>query len=165
MEDDLTIINKIIDEHKTIRENLKVAGDTVNDLEALQSLEQARRDSTVDQSRVPIEKLTQLRRLIGILEEGLGNHFNYEERVLPPLLGEVLMRALVIVHQKIRNEIGEAKSVIDNSIEGLSQEESVAQITSRINPRIDTLYKMVMQHGGMEEAILKMAQLALREEE
>ena len=44
MQDKLAIIKRIIDEHQTIKEHIKLVGDSVSDQEALTALQKAHAD-------------------------------------------------------------------------------------------------------------------------
>ena len=61
------------------------------------------------------------------LNEGLNNHFTYEEEVLPPLLGELFIRTLILEHQNIKKDSNDTQQIVDNiKLEGLGREESGA---------------------------------------
>lgn len=166
MENSLSIIKQVIEEHGSIREHLKTAGNTINELESIQSLQKIRRDGPPNQIEILPDKLRELQQSISSLEAGLGNHFEYEEKVLPPLLGELLMRALILTHQQIRKEINEVKSITSNlNLQGLNHEWSLASTRTLIYPKIDNIYQMIKDHSSKEEMILEMVQLVLQEKE
>ena len=101
MSDELTTINRVITEHQQIRGYVKLVGDSVTDREALSSLQQARSDWVPGRLDILTEKQKKLAQTISTLEAGLKNHFAYEEKYLPPILGELFTRALLIEHQEI----------------------------------------------------------------
>jgi len=137
MQDNLAIIRRVIDEHESIRGHVKLVGDSISDQEALPSL--------------------------GFLDEGLRNHFAYEEKVLAPLLGELFMRALVLDHQEIRKEIDVAKSIVTEAkLEGLSREELLNK-ESHIQQVIKNMCYLIEEHAYKEETILEMLQKVLDE--
>ena len=161
MLDSLAIINKVIAEHHTIRGHIKLAGETVNDFEALAS---ARR-TYASWSQSSIQELAdtqnKLQQAVSYLSEGLKNHFSLEEEALSPLLGELLTKALVLEHQGIRNELAEAKSkIVDTRLEGLSQPELLAA-KSDIQQVMASLSHMIEEHASKEETILGMMKRAL----
>ncbi len=162
MEDNLAIIKRIIEWHQTIRGNIRLVGDSVTDQEALSALQKARADLIPGRLEILSEKQKKLQQTMSFLEEGLKNHFAFEEKVLPPLLGELLMMALLIEHREIRKEIDEAKSIIANTkLEGLSREELLAK-ESHLQQMIDSICHLVEEHTTKEEAILEMVQRALQ---
>ena len=163
MSDNLAIINSTIHEHHAIRGHVKLVGDTVADLEALFTLETERLEWTVGSPEVISEKQRELQQTMSFLDEGLKNHFAYEEKVLPPLLGELLMRALILEHRGIKKQIDEAKNIVSHTkLEGLSQEELLSK-KSDIKQTIDSVLQLVEEHATREEAILKMVKRALED--
>ena len=163
MQDKLAIIRRILDEHQTIKGHLKLVGDSVSDQEALAALQKAHADFIPGRLEVVSEKQRKLQQTMSALEEGLKNHFAFEEKSLPPLLGELLMQALVLEHREIRNEIDEAKSTVESiKLEGLSREELLSK-ESHIQQMIDNICQLVEEHATKEEAILEMVQRALED--
>ncbi len=160
MSDNLTIIKRIIDEHQTIRGHVKLVGDSIADQEALMSLTRTRADWVPGQPDIA-EKQERLQQTISFLDEGLKNHFAFEEKAFPQLLGELFARALELEHDEIRGEIDEAKSILANTrLEGLSREELISK-QSGIREIIDSICQLVEEHAGKEEKILEMLQKAL----
>ena len=165
MEDKLAIINRIIEWHQTIRGHVRLVGDSISDEEALLALEKARLEWIPGQLEVLAEKQKKLQQAMGFLDEGLQNHFAYEEQVLPPLLGELFMRALILDHQEIRKEISETKSITAAAkLEGLRREELLSQ-ESNIKQTIQGVCQLIEEHAIREETILEMLQRALQEKE
>ena len=112
MSDELAIINRVIEEHQKVRKYVKLVGDSVTDREALASLQKSRADWVPGRLEILTEKQKKLQRTISALDEGLENHFGFEEKYLPPILGELFMRALLIEHQEINEGIDNAKRVV-----------------------------------------------------
>ena len=163
MQDKLAIIRRIIDEHQTIKGHLKLVGDSVSDQEALAALQKAHADFIPGRLEVMSEKQKKLQQTMSALEEGLKNHFAFEEKSLPPLLGELLMQALVLEHREIKNEIDEAKSTVESiKLEGLSREKLISK-ESHMQQMIENICQLVEEHATKEEAILEMVQRALED--
>jgi len=163
MSDELAIINRIIEEHETIKGHVKLVGDSVTDHEALASLEKARADWIPGRPEILSEKQKKLQQTISSLDEGLGNHFAFEERALPPLLGELLMQSLILEHRKIKKEIDAAKSVAAGiKLEGLSREELLSK-ELQMQQMVDNICQLVEEHATKEETVLAMLQSALEE--
>ena len=161
MSDVLDVIKRLVDEHQTVRQNLKLVGDKVSDREALTSLESARADWVPGQQQLLVEKREKLRQTLSMLDEGLRNHFAFEEQSLPPLLGGLLMRGLIIEHQEMKETIREAQSLVGASqLEGLKREELLAQ-EMKIRQKVSDLCQMVEEHAGKEDMFLAMMQRAL----
>jgi len=161
MSDDLAIITRLIDEHQILKRHVKLVGDSITDEEALRSLERARADWIPGRTEILAEKHNKLQQTMSFLDEGLNNHFAFEEKVLPPFLGELLMHALVLEHREIKNQVDEAKSMIANArLDGLSREELLAK-ESQLQQRINGICSLVNEHRTREEAVLEMLQRAL----
>ena len=163
MLDKLAIIKRVIDEHQTIRRHVKLVGDSISDQEALLSLQKASADWIPGRLEVLAEKHDKLRQTIGFLDEGLKNHFAFEEKALPPLFGELLMKALLLEHKEITDEINRVKSVVAGTkLEGSSREELLSR-EADIQQMINSICELVEEHAGKEETILEMLQRALEE--
>jgi len=83
MLDNLALIDKIMEEHHTIRRHIKLAGDTLSDWEALISLQRAKADWISDESGTLSEKLEGLQKAISLLGDRLINHFALGEKGPP----------------------------------------------------------------------------------
>jgi hypothetical protein len=161
MADNLAIINRAIEEHHTIRGHTKLVGDSISDLEALFSLQKARPDWILSSPEALSERQGKLQQTISALDEGLKNHFSFEEKLLPPLFGEWLMQALILEHRGIKKQIDEVESLLVNTkLEGLRQKELLAQ-KARIQQKVEGILLLVEEHAGKEETILKMLKKAL----
>jgi len=163
MPDELAIINRVIEWHQSIREHVKLIGDSVTDREALSSLQKARADWVPGRLDILVEKQKKLTQAMSALDEGLNNHFGWEEEALPPILGQLFMRALVIEHQEIMRRIGLARtSVTTLEIEGLSRDACLVK-EAEMQDMISNLSQSIEGHAHREETILEMAQKALLE--
>ena len=112
MPDALAVIKRVIAEHHIIREHVKLAGDTVNDVEALFTLNKAQSGWSRAPVATLIEKQSQMQQAISFLEQGLKNHFAFEEEALPPLFGELLMKGILYAHRVIKSQIETAKATL-----------------------------------------------------
>ena len=156
MEDKLAIVNRIIEWHQTIRGHIKLVGDSITDQEAVVALGKERTDFIPGRLEVLSKKQEKLQQTLNFLEDGLKNHFAFEEDVLSPLLGELLAQALLVEHQEIENEIARAKSIAASTkLEGLSREELLSE-ESHIQQIVDYICQLVDEHATREEAILEM---------
>lgn len=157
----LAKIKEIIEEHQTIRGNVKLVGDSVSDQEALNSLRSTRSDWSPGQLELLSEKQNKLQQTVSLLDEGLKNHFAREEEVLPSVLGGFLMQALLLEHEEMRKAISKAKLMaFDTKLEGLSQEELVAK-DSEIKQLVGSLSQLIEGHAEKEDMMLEMVKRAL----
>ena len=161
MPDALAVISRVISEHHAIRQHVRLAGDSLNDFEALFSLHQAQ--STLSQSSIENldEKQTQMQQAVTSLEQGLKTHFAFEEKYLLPLFGELLAQAFLHEHHKIAGQIESArKTLADTRLEGLSRQELFAR-KSGMQQTINDLCQVVDEHASHEEIILNMMKKTL----
>jgi len=163
MENYLAIIRRVIEEHQTIRSHVKLVGETIPDREALSILEKAHADWVPGRPEILTEAQNKLKRAIASLEEGLKNHFAFEGRALPPLLGELFMQAIFLDHQEIMTAINEGKSTAaEIKLEGLSRDELLVR-ESQIQEKIGKICRLIEEHANREETILDMLQRVLAE--
>jgi hypothetical protein len=161
MPDALAVVTRVISEHHAIRGHIKLAGDTVNDIEALFTLQRTQSGWSQTSITALLEKRDQLLQAISFLEEGLKNHFSFEEEALPPLVGKLLTRAILHEHHEISGQIGSAKTTLANiKLEGLDQRELFSK-KSVIQQNIHILRQTVEEHAQHEEIILNMIKKAL----
>ena len=165
MSDQLEVIRRIIEWHKTIRGHARLVGESVTDIEALITLEKARTDWVPGRLEALSEKKDKLQQVISLLDEGLKNHFDYEEKALPPLLGDLVMRAIVLQHNEIIKETNEAKSMHSFlNLEELNRDELLAE-ELRVQQRIGIILQLVEEHATREDLVLEMVQNALEKKE
>jgi len=163
MPDALEDITRVISEHRTIREHTKLAGDTMNDIGALFNLQTTQYQVGWSLTSVTAlkKKLDQLLQTINFLEDGLKNHFGFEEKVLPLLFGELLMKAILREHHEILGQIENAKTTLIN-FKGLDQGELFSK-RSVVQQIINNLCQTVEDHAHHEETALNMMKKALEE--
>lgn len=161
MPDDLEVVNKIIEEHRNIRTNVKLVGDTVSDPEGLLRLEQARPDWMLGTPGQLAEKQTRLGQTLNYLYDGLQNHFKLEEKWLPDLLGVLVMEALALEHVQIKADIETIRGILAKAnLEEMSHEERL-NFKWTIEPKIEEIRRTLETHAGKEETILSMVKKAL----
>lgn len=159
----LEVIRHIIEVHHTLRKHVKLVGESVSDLEALFSLRGQYAGWTQSSLEKIVEQRDKLQQTLNFLEEGLRNHFAYEEKTLPDILGETMMKGLMVEHNGVRQEVAAAKSVVfGTKLEGMSRDEIILQ-KSLFQQAIDNLSSRVEKHASREEIVLDMAREALEE--
>ena len=166
MSDKLVVVRHLLDEHQTVRQHMKLVGDSLSDQEAISALQKAHADWIPGRPGAALpEKQKRLYQLMSSLEEGLTNHFDHEERVLPPILGKLLMAALGLDHRDLKEEIDKAKSIVANlGIEESSREELLSK-ESRMREMLGSIIRNKAEHLDKEEILLDMARRALEERE
>lgn len=151
---DIATINYVIDDHEVVKENIERVGSSINDLQAVSSLQE-----TLGSVDVLTGKRKDLQEAMNLLAEGLQKHFTYEEKMLLPLFGRALMQALAFEHQEIRTAIEEVKLLVfsswpESQEELYSRRGSIQQATNR-------LCQMIEGHADREDTILKMVKRSL----
>ena len=163
MPDALAVITKAISEHHAIRKHVKLAGDTVNDIEAFFALQRTQSGWSQTSITALIEKQDQLLQTISFLEQGLKNHFGFEEEALPPLFGELLMKAILHEHYEISRQIESTKTTLTNiELKGPDQRELLSK-KSQVQGTINQLCQAVEEHAHHEEIVLSMIKKVLEE--
>jgi hypothetical protein len=164
MPDAITIINRVIEEHHKIRDNIKLAGDSLNDVEASFTLAKAYSGWTQSSAVELAAKKDQLIRALSALEQGLSAHFDYEEKYLPPLFGELLMKALLHEHREVLRKIESArKTAADIDVESGDSQQLLSRKTV-VQESVNHLLQAVEEHAGHEETVLLMIRGGLESE-
>lgn len=162
MSDYLARIDEILEEHRTIRGSVKLMGDSVSDQEALASLKSIRSDWAPSRLELMSEKQRKLKQTMSFLEEGLRNHFTKEEDVLPAVLGEFLMRSLLLEHKEIIEKIDEVRLVAtDSKLQGLTEVE-LESMDSEVKQKISDFSRRLEEHADKEELMLEMVVRVLK---
>ena len=160
MAGELEIIDEVIAQHKVIRMNIQGVRGHMADFDALFSLQRAQSgwaQASVDKL---INQKQQLREALGLVQNGLNRHFFWEEKALTPIYGEAFMKALVFVHNEIKQHVEKTISIADGlRLEGMSQPEILAE-KSQLQEATNTLGQKVEQHANLEEQMLAMLRQA-----
>jgi hypothetical protein len=163
MADRLAIVTRVMDDHQDVGTNLKLLGDSVSDLEGLISLERVKPDWMLAPAELLSDKRDQLVQTVNFLREGLENHFSFEEENLALILGDTVMRGLMLEHEDIKRSLDSLQSTLDNTkIEGLTSEQLLA-IKWNIRQKIDDLRQLIEGHAGKEDVFLQTVKRALED--
>jgi hemerythrin len=164
MPDNLATIRKVIEEHQVIRRHLKLVGDTVSDREAVSNLEESRIDWIPGRPQSLVEIRENLQQALSSLDEGLKNHFAFEEKNLPSLLGELFMKSIRLDHQEIRKALQQTKTMsTDTRLMGLSRDELMHK-EAETQQTISNLIQLIEDHAAKEETLLEMLLRVLEKE-
>lgn len=163
MPDNLAIITDVILQHSLIRHQIELVGSAVSDMDALFGFQQAHAVWAQSSIEVLSEKQKQLEQVTKRLDEGLKKHFDFEEKALPPIFGEILMKALVLEHRNTLKELERARATLASKMEGLTQEELLSR-KAQLQQMIGNICQIVEEHASHEELILRMIKRALEAE-
>lgn len=159
--DYLGIVNAIIAQHHALMGQVKLAEGRTNDLEALFSLQRAYAHWTQSSIETLLERQTRLEEVRSLLQGGLERHFGFEEKYLPPLLGEFLMQAIVLVHRTILEQLSQAKPVLANPRLREMKQEELLIYKLNVQQVVSQLCQSVEQHLTTEEGLLAMLKTVL----
>ena len=162
MAGELEIIEQVIAQHQIIRLNLRGAQTSLADLDALFNVQKAQAgwaQSSVDKLQ---EQKQQFKDALVLVQKGLETHFFFEEKYLPPLLGEAMTRALIFIHNEIRQQLEKTVSLTNRaSFEGPNQKDLLAG-KQLIQDETSALARTIEEHAATEEQILLMLKKAYR---
>lgn len=163
MPDALEVIKSVLSQHFKITENVKTTGDKMNDVDAVFGIRVAAYQTAQSAFSVAnlLEKRDQLIKTINILGDGLKKHFEYEEKVLPLVLGELLLNDILHDHKQIFGQIDNVKTSLTN-LEKLSHEELLSQRLSLIQS-VNDLSDKVIKHAQYEETVLNLVKKVFTE--
>jgi hypothetical protein len=158
----MAIVSRVIAEHQTIHHNIKLMGESMNDMEAILHLEQRQQEWKSGMPEAVAAKQKKLAQTLITLEQGLKNHFSFEEKYLFPLTGELLAESLTLDHKRITRELEGASTLVrEMHLGDVAPEESAAQ-EDKIRKMIHSLHHLVEKHATTESAIIESMNRALQ---
>ena len=165
MLDKLAILRRVIEEHRTIMGNVKMVGDSMNDIEALFRLQRVQSDWFQSSIAAVTARQEELGKSLQTLHAGLTHHFAFETQNLPQLFGVILMQALELEHRQIMRMLNDGQTTLSTTkVEGMTQAEVIAR-KSQLQKIVNDIMETVQKHHATEEVILKLAEKALIPEE
>ena len=164
MKDHKAIIKQVAGEHQIILSDMKLAGETINDREAIITLEQTRSNWIPGQVDVIARKRDEVLEILGKLVQGLERHYVFEEDVMPPLLGKLLMKTIRLEHRELKTQFSRViKAITGIKLEGIGREELLAR-EWQMRDMIEDIRRHKEEHLAREEAILNLLHKAFQEE-
>jgi hypothetical protein len=163
--DMLGSLETILNEHRGISDRLKLVGDSLNDVEAMDAMQKTE-SKALDNVWQPLSvKFEEVMKSLAALEAGLKEHYAHEENLLPPILGEVLTEALKIQHEELLAEIASARAVIARCrLAGLTPGEKTTE-EMLMHALLDRIRREKERHARQEESVLEWARIALEARE
>jgi hypothetical protein len=153
--DALEIIEKVISQHYKITEAIKTTGERMNDVDAIFNVQVAAyktAQSAFSEADL-LRRKDELLKSLGVLGDGLNNHFAYEEKVFPLLFGNLLLKELLHDHSDIIGRIENARKTLAN-LEKLTKEEMQTRRLDLIQS-VNDLRNLVVGHAHYEEKVLE----------
>lgn len=155
MADALEIINKTIEEHRLIHENITTVSDKANDVNAQVLLDWERSDLAVSGIDSINAKAEILKKSVSSLQVNLGRHFGYEELYLPPVLGPELMNVLLVDHTAIRATLEKAGRQLVEFKVGESDAKDLLEKKMDLIATISEVTDLIKEHALKEDTILR----------
>jgi hypothetical protein len=159
----LKIIDQVIREHQQIRSNIKLVGETVNDMEAVFGLQQAYSSWTQSTAVELKQKLDVMTRVLGTLLSGVAAHFTFEQERFPLLLGETVSHAIELEHEDIQKKA----KLVSSSFAALDLDtlDKTTILTKKVQlqTNVGELTQMLQEHAHREDVIIGMVKKSLEE--
>ena len=161
----LATITRVISQHHETMLHVRLAGDSISDEEAVRALREASADWIPGRQRAPVDRQAKLQQTLCYVEEGLKNHFAAEETILPLLMDDMLVRALLLDHRRVADKLAAARSTIrDMRLEGLDREGLLCK-EAQTRQLVDHLCHLIEDHTTKEDIVLDMVGKAVQDTE
>jgi iron-sulfur cluster repair protein YtfE (RIC family) len=161
MEDDLAVIEKVIAEHKTIRQRFHKLEQVANDTEAMAGFEEAKEafmPGRLDQK----QGLSELKDTLGAIEEGLQKHFHFEEISLPTVVDrhgdeelKSSLQSILLEHADLRNRLNHSKNHAAELASGNMARHRWEAAAHDMRAYISHTRKLLETHAGIEQTLLQ----------
>lgn len=168
MEEAIAIIEKIIEEHKAIKQNFQTLEQVANDASALLVLEETKEDFMPGRfnQRPGLQRLAES---LEVIDKGLQAHFDREETALLAVFDKhgdeelaSSLRSLLLEHEDLRNRFAHSKKhVAELSGGGLSRHLWEASAHD-MRAYISHTRKLLEAHAEIEQELLHELQYRLR---
>lgn len=152
-------INSLMDEHKAIRGQMNMLIEIMEHWKTrLASWDISQMDDVARQT--VSNNLDGLRMAVRDLDDGLKNHHNHEDEVMPPLVGDLIMKAVRMEHDEMLRRFGVINSVlldekietfIQNGLETLQHIEDLAAYARTHSLREDGILHFLKQLPDLRE--------------
>ncbi len=152
MHSNLAIVKSMADEHEAIRAHME---------SLRRSLEGGGSYSIAEKTQSLADLQKEIQLAVGYLEDGIKNHYAHEETVMPPLLGEALMRAVVLEHREIQRRLDSVKSLITEANPSMMSQEDYEGRASRIGQIVNSICDLIEAHSLKEDTMLDLLRTVL----
>lgn len=159
MKEVIALIDRLIEEHRTIGQRMKKLEKVVNDAEALAGLEKAK-EAFMPGRFEQLQGLKELQELVQTTEEGLLAHFDREETALLSAVekygGKEIASALHTLlneHKDLVNRMAQAKKQVEElMIQGLARHSWEAKAHD-MRAYISHTRKLIEKHASNEQEL------------
>ena len=149
MQNTLTVVDSLIQEHAGIKGHMKSVSSLAEDWKGMEWDELT--NLTHDQLQSLNNKWFNLKQTLRYLDDGLKSHWQHEDKVLPNLIGELLTKSIKIEHDEIQKQMREINFVMDKSTpqEFLSNRRYLIDIIAHV-------CQLISEHEVKESTILQL---------
>ncbi len=149
MQNTLTVIDSLIQEHTAIKGHMKSVSSLAEDWKGMEWDEL--KNLTHDQLQALDSKWFNLKQTLCYLDEGLKSHWKHEDKTLPNLIGDPLAKSIKIEHDEIQKQMREINFVLDKSTpqEFLSNRRYLIDIIAH-------LCQLISEHEVKESTIFQL---------
>jgi len=168
MEDDLAIIERVIDEHKTIKQRFHKLEQVANDAQAMTGFEQAK-EAFMPGRLEQKQGLHELEDTLKVIEDGLHKHFHLEETSLPTVVDRYSdeelkssLRSILLEHIDLRNRLAHSKKHVSELVSGGMARHRWEASAHDMRAYISHTRKLLEAHAEIEQELLNKLQSRLK---
>ena len=159
MEETLALIEKIVEEHKSIMQGVQTLEQAASDTEAIVGLEKAK--ETFMPGRLEQEQgLKKLQASLEVIDQGLRAHFNREETALLSVFEKhgnkelaSALRSLLLEHEDLRNRLAHSKKHVAELVSGGLSRHLWEASAHDMRAHISHTRKLLEAHAEIEEEL------------
>lgn len=159
MEETLALIEKIVEEHKSIMQGVRSLEQAASDAEAIVGLEKAK--ETFMPGRLEQEQgLKKLQASLEAIDQGLRAHFNREETGLMNVFEKhgnkelaSALRSLLLEHEDLRNRLAHAKKHVAELMSGGLSRHLWEASAHDMRAHISHTRKLLEAHAEIEQEL------------
>jgi len=160
MVDALAIIERVIAEHKVIREDLYNLEQVANDAQAMKGFEEAK-EAFMPGRLNHKEGLSQLAKALTAIEGGLQRHFNFEETSLPTVVDQhgdeelkSSLQSIFLEHVDLRNRLAHSRKHAEELVAGSMARHRWEASAHDMRAYISHTRKLLEAHAEIEQELL-----------
>ena len=169
MNETIALIDKIIEEHKTLLQNIQTMEQVANDAEAIAGLEKAK-DAFIPGRLEQAQGLEKLQELQQIIDQGIQSHFNREETALLSAFEKhgdqklaAALQSLLREHEDLRNRFAQTGNQMTELTKGGLSGQVWGASAYDMRAYITHTRKLLKKHAGSEQELLHTLRKALIE--
>jgi iron-sulfur cluster repair protein YtfE (RIC family) len=159
MEETLALIEKIVEEHKSIMQGVQTLEQAASDAEAIVGLEKAK--ETFMPGRLEQEQgLKKLQASLEVIDQGLRAHFNREETALLSVFEKhgnkelsTAFRSLLLEHEDLRSRLAHSKKHVAELVSGGLSRHRWEASAHDMRAHISHTRKLLEAHAEIEQEL------------